>query len=250
MAQDPSAGKLNEYNPGQPISYNDLFRDPAKYLNATSKSREIPGVAVPERNPQQVALAGQQLKASQDYLAHLKDNSDSLYNNVAQNARTNLAGTIRSTRNSFNDRGLLSSGGETAAELGATADTRKQLAGARSSINQGLLNTQTQMEGNAFGSAAGVASPGPNIAAPYLSGVGSQVASQMSDAQQSAAAFQGIGQGLGSVAGAGLAGSIYNQRQMPGQTPSYAQPAQDNYSLYGNTGGSNWDRYGMGTAAR
>lgn len=219
---DPSGGALPEYggntlSPGTTNSqYGSMISqiangtysgNPQNLVQAPS----IPGVATPQRNPQQSALAGQQLQQSQDYLANMQANSDSLYGTAAATARTQLAGTIRGTRNSYNSRGLLSSGAETSAEEGATADTQNQLASTRASINSGLLSTQAGMEGNAFNSYANLAQPGAQIAGTYLSGVGSNIGQQTQNTQIANAAYGNIGQGLGAAGAAGLAGAIYGQ---------------------------------------
>lgn len=210
---DPSGGYLPEYGIGE---------------------TSVPGAKAPmNRNPLADTLFQRQLQGAKDYSNNLKSTSDNLYNNVAQGARAGLAQNIKGIRNNFNARGLLKSGGEAGAELGAQAKTTQGLQQARGQINQGLLSNLQGMQGNAFGTAAGLAQPGPNIADPYLSGIGTDIASQMQDAQAQGQAFGQISQGVGALGGYGLANAMQSQGMQfgkPSQLPSYYNSSGSMYA--------------------
>lgn len=205
MMQVPGGGMFGEYsNPNG---------DP--FLIGGGGMGNIPGAQLPSRNPLAQSMYDQQLGGAKDYASKLSGMSDQLYNNAASTARSGLSNTLRSTRNSYNSRGLLNSGGERGAEAGARSSAEAGLAGTRSQINQGLLQNLQGMEGNAFGTAAGLAQPGPNTAQLYQQGMSSDIAQKMKDEAARSQAYGQIGQGLGALGGAGLAGAMRSGQQNP-----------------------------------
>lgn len=213
-----AAGPNSIFLPKNPDGTNTLPEYQGGGNAGAIGSTETPAV-----NPLAQSMYNQQLQGASDYAAQMPQLSDTLYNNAASQARTGLTQTDRSTRNNYNARGLLNSGGERSDEASAKASTEANLAGTRSSINQGLLTNLQGMESNAFGSAAGLAQPGPNIAQPYLSGVQSNIFQQMTDASMQGQMYGQVAQGLGSIAGQGLAGAMYGQQQQPNYGQQYQQ---------------------------
>lgn len=190
LAAQPGGGIMPEYQ-------NDQFK--------------IPGADLPSTNPLAKSMYDSQLKAAGNLSKNFQNYSDSAYNPVANQTRADLTAGKRSIRNGFNARGLLHSGGEVGAEDAATNKATSYLRGVRGNINQGLSNDITGLQNNAFSAAAGLAQPGPQTAQIYQQGVGSDIASQMSDAAAASSAYGAIGQGLGAIGGAGLASAMRGQ---------------------------------------
>lgn len=180
----------------------------------------VPGADLPQQNPLAKQMYFNQLNRANDLSTNFQNYSDSAYNPVANQARADLTAGKHSIRNNYNSRGLLNSGAEQSSEGEATKKTQNYLTGVRSNINQGLTNDITGAENNAFNAAAGLAQPGPQTAQIYAQGVGSDIAKQTSDAGAASQAYGSIGQGLGSLGGAGLAGAMYGQQQSTPYTGS------------------------------
>lgn len=226
------------YDPKNAASFANKSPDgnallPEYQGGGSGNSSAIGGAELPTTNPLAKSMYDQQLKGAQDYAAKMPALSDTLYNNAATTARAGLTQTLRGTRNNYNSRGLLNSGGERGAEAGARSKTESDLANTRSSINQGLVSNLQGMEGNAFGSAAGLAQPGVNVAQPYLSGVQSNIAQQQSDAALQGQMYGQASQGIGQYLGQGLAGAMYQQQQ---QNPYYGVIQPTGYGSVGSGG--------------
>lgn len=216
-SNDPSGGLLPEYGTPTPVNLTSGIPNIQAQVNTQEQQKQtdtapIPSVSVPNQNPAAASGLAQQMQASQQYLQNLSSNSDALYNNAAAQTRTQLNQGIKNVREDFNSRGLLSSGGETGAELGQESAAQSSLASTRNSINAGLLQNAQGMQGNAFNTAATLAQPGPNIASPYLSGVGSNIGTQTANTQLANTIYGNLGSGIGSIAGAGLGSAIAGQQ--------------------------------------
>ena len=186
---NPSGGTLPEYN---------------------NPNYNFPGVSIPKMNPQLPGTFQTQLGQAKDYDKNMKSESDTLYNSYAQGARQGLASTIAQNKNAYNSRGLLNSGGTAAANAGAVADTNANLDQARTAINSGLIGSLNQMEGNAAQTGAVSASPGPNIALPYLGGVASNIGALTANQGLLNSIYGSLGQGAGALGGYGLAQMMQN----------------------------------------
>ncbi len=219
MANDPSKSGLPEY--ANPMAGRSDWWSPdyLKYLSdvGTGKIKTgadtIKSAQAPAQNPLAQTMYNQSLKRATDYNKNLPAYSDALYNQAEGQASQQLQGQNRATRNSFNSRGLLNSGGEAGAEANNKSQTKQSLYNTRASINQGLLNNAQQLEGNAFQQASYLSQPGAQTAQGDLQKLQSDIAANESDQQLQSQMFGSIAGGVGAIGGAGLAGLMYNNGQ-------------------------------------
>lgn len=187
-----------------------------------------PGVSLPADNSNLDAAQTRQTNSARSYRDSIPARGEAMYSQYASQAKRQLAQNLKDVDKDYNRRGLLRSGMRTGAQYGQQAATANDLAGARSSINAGLLTNADQLDSNAYNTANGNANLGiTGLGSAMLEGEQTKLDKQQADAASQQQIWNTLFKTGGAVAG-GFA------------KPNYGQ------TTYSPTGYGNIDRSGGG----
>lgn len=164
-----------------------------------------PSAQLPAQYTQNQTALNNQLTAAREYRKNLPQLSNKLYEQYAGQSKRDLASAMKDVDKDYNRRGLLHSGMRTSAQFGAQADSANDRAQARNQINQGLLANADTLEGNAFGTAGGIAGLNYNYGDQLIQGQQSDINFQQSRDQSNQRLWNTVLGGAGGIAG-GIAG--------------------------------------------
>lgn len=189
--------------------YLDDFKA-GKVGSLGSGAMDMTAPKAPTTDPNYQALLDKQKGIASDFRKNLPQYGQTLGNQFEQQSRQQLAGSLKSTDQDFNRRGLLYSGARIGNEAGQQAQNASDISAGKQQINSGLLNQANQLDQNALQTASGVAGLNTGQYQVQVQQDVQSLANQISNLQASTQAQAGLMGGLSSVAGLGLAYGINN----------------------------------------